>query len=104
MGDPDCILYVYNPWAWGARRIGEAAGPLGGGERDSDHAGARVLRTAEHGIECREVRSASGSDLPEVLQEQFGPSVDHARNVLPDAAVGLLRGHRFGARHQLAGG
>jgi hypothetical protein len=50
-------------------RSGEAAGPLGGGERDCDVAGARVLRTAEHGAKCGEVRSARGSDLPEVLQE-----------------------------------
>src|ERR1700680_2219118 len=40
---------------------GEAAGPVGGGERDSDHAGARVLRTAEYGIECQAVRAVRRS-------------------------------------------
>ena len=43
-------------------------------------------------------------DLPEVLQEQRGSAQPDAGDVFPDAAVGLLRGHRFGARHQLAGG
>jgi len=42
--------------------------------------------------------------LPEVLQEQFGPSVDHSGSLLPDAVAGLLRRHRFGARHGVAGG
>src|SRR5665213_521304 len=29
MCDPDCILYVYNPWAWGARRIGRSSRVFG---------------------------------------------------------------------------
>jgi len=82
---------------------GKAAGFVGSGERDSDDAGARVLRAAERGIECREIRSASGKHVSKVLQEQFGTSVDHAGNVLPAAAGGLLREPRFRARHSVAG-
>src|ERR1019366_5555875 len=69
---------------------GEAAGSLGGSQRDRDDAGTRVLRAAEHGAERREVRPAHRGGVPEVLQEQFRPPQPDAGNVLPDAAAGLL--------------
>ena len=37
-------------------------------------------------------------------KKQFEPPQPDAGNVLPAAAVGLLRGHRFGARHRVACG
>lgn len=55
----------------GGGRIERSSRILGGGERDRDHAGTRVLRAAEQGAECGEVRPASRGHLPEVLQEQL---------------------------------
>src|SRR5688572_4363389 len=77
--------------------------------RASEVARPSVLHAAESAARHSRLRSIRRRPVPHVLREGHGSAEPPARALLPAAAGGLLRGHRFGtgdcvARDRLVGG
>src|SRR4029453_9254376 len=81
-----------------------SAWPLDRRRRSADDGRASILPTRERDARGAGVRRVRRADVPVVLRRDDGPSPSDARHVLPAVVGRLLRGHRLGAWHRLAGG
>ena len=70
----------------------------------ADVAGASVLRAAERGAGRARLRSVRRRPVSAILRAGHGPAESGAGPLFPAAAGRLLRRHRCGTRHRVAGG